>query len=144
MYAAPASNGAIPIRYTRPSGSLRPGKRPDTLLHVFPPSRVPCTSPSSVPTQITVESVGARLTVRIVLYVSAPEMSYSIAPPLVTCLDLSLRVRSGLILAQCSPPSAVLNTTLPPRYTVFASRGDTAMGDVQLNRYCRFAGFISV
>jgi len=38
----------------------------------------------------------------------------------------------------------VLNTTLAPRYTVFASRDDTAMGDVQLKRYFRFAGFISV
>src|SRR6266550_3254683 len=43
--------------------------------NVLRPSRVTCTSPSSVPTQITLESVGARLTVRIVLYVSAPEMS---------------------------------------------------------------------
>src|SRR5207245_11372099 len=60
-------NGATPIWYTRPSMSLvDPGKWPDTLLHVFPPSRVTCTSPSSVPTQITLESVGARLTVRIV------------------------------------------------------------------------------
>ncbi len=68
MYAAPASNGETPIWYTRPSTSFaRPGKWPDTLLQVFPPSRVTCTSPSSVPTQITLESVGARLTVRIVL-----------------------------------------------------------------------------
>ncbi len=65
-------------------------------------------------------------------------------PPLVTCFDLSFRVRSGLMAVQCSPPSVVLNTTLAPRYTVFASRGDTAMGDVQLKRYFKFAGFISL
>src|SRR2546427_12341547 len=64
-------------------------------------------------------------------------------PPLVTCLALSLRVRSGLIVTQWSPPSVLLNTTFPPRYTVFASRGDTAMGDVQLKRYCRVAGLMS-
>src|SRR5205814_2042812 len=77
-----------------------PGKRPDTSLHVLPPSRVTCTRPSSVPTHITLESVGARFTVRIVLYVSAPEMSYSMGPPLVTCFALSFRVRSGLRAVQ--------------------------------------------
>ena len=60
-----------------------------------------------------------------------------------TCLDLSLRVKSGLNAAQCSPPSVVLNTTLPPNNTVFASVGDTSIGVVQLKRYLRFAGFIS-
>src|SRR2546430_16344812 len=101
---------------------------------VFPASRVTCTGQSSLPAQITLESEGARFTVRIVPYVSAPEMSYSIGPPLVTCLALSLRVRSGLIALQCSPPSVLLKTTLPPRYTVLASRGDTVIGVVQLNR----------
>src|SRR5438034_5539097 len=71
-------------------------------------------------------------------------MSYSIGPPLVTCLAFSLRVKSGLIAAQCSPPSVVLNTTFPPRYTTLASVGDTAMGDVQLKRCFNSAGFISV
>src|SRR2546426_9848881 len=64
-------------------------------------------------------------------------------PPLVTCFDLSLRVRSGLIAAQCSPPSVVLNTTLPPNRTTFASVGETSIGVVQLKRYCRSAGFRS-
>src|SRR6266702_5083493 len=122
----------------------RPGKCPDMLIQVFPPSRVTCTSPSSVPAQITFVSVGARVIVRMVLYVSAPEMSYSIGPPLVTCFALSFRVRSGLIAVQCSPPSVVLKTTFPPKYTTFASVGDTAIGDVQLNRYFRSAGFISL
>src|SRR2546422_655968 len=97
-------------------------------------------------------------------------MSYSIGPPLVTCLAFSLRVKSGLrrsvptwralggdqsclafslrvksglIAAQCSPPSVVLNPTFPPRYTTLASVGDTAMGDVQLKRCVNSAGFIS-
>src|SRR3989441_12957133 len=64
-------------------------------------------------------------------------------PPLVTCFDLSLRVRSGLIAAQCSPPSAVLNTTLPPNRTTFASVGETSIGVVQLKRSCRSAAFRS-
>src|SRR5213594_4400239 len=64
-------------------------------------------------------------------------------PPLVTCFDLSLRVRSGLITLQCSPPSVVLNTTLPPTSTVFASEAETSIGVVQLKRYLRLAGFIS-
>ena len=96
-----------------------------------------------MPTQITLESVGARFTVMMVLYVSAPEMSYSMGPPLVTCFALSFRVRSGLSAVQRSPPSVVLNTTLAPMYAVFASRGETVMGEVQLKRYFKLAGFIS-
>ena len=140
----PASNGEMPIWLIRPPSPFgRPGMRGATLVHVFPPSRVTCTLPSSVPTQRTFVSVGAMLTVRMVLYVSAPEMSYSIGPPLVTCLVLSLRVRSGLIAAQCWPPSLVLKTTFAPRNTSSALAGETVMGDVQLKRYWRSAGFIS-
>src|ERR1051325_310460 len=128
----------------RPSSFASPGKWPETFVHVLPASRVTCTRPSSLPVQITLESVGAKLTVSRVPYVSAPEMSYSIGPPLVTCFAFSVRVGSGLVARHGSPPSLLLTSTLPPRYTVFASRGDTAMGVVQLNRYVRFAGFISL
>src|SRR5207247_2556525 len=58
--------------------------------------------------------------------------------------DRRLAVRRGRGVRRDRPPSVVLNTTLAPRYTVFASRDDTGMGDVQLKRYFRFAGFISV
>src|SRR2546425_7711223 len=69
---------------------------------------------------------------RLVLPVGAREISYLTGPPLVTCFALSLRVRSGLIAVQLSPPSLVLNTTFPPKYTTLASLGETAIGDVQL------------
>ncbi len=46
--------------------------------------------------------------------------------------------------AQCSPPSVVLNTTFPPSSTSFGSVADTSIGVVQLKRYCRFAGFVSL
>src|SRR5262245_23203960 len=119
----------------RPSASAgRPGKCPATLVHVFPPSRVTCASPSSVPTQITLSSDGATLMVRMVLYVSAPEMSLVIGPPLVRCFDLSLRVRSGEMTSQCAPPLVDLKTTLAPMYTVLASLRETSTGVVQLKR----------
>ena len=38
-----------------------------TFCHVLPPSRVTCTRPSSVPTQISCESLGLGATVKIVL-----------------------------------------------------------------------------
>src|SRR5437870_6376545 len=117
-----------------PSPLGKPGMRAPPLVQVFPPSRVTWTLPSSVPTQRTLVSVGAILIVRIVLYVSAPEMSYSIGPPLVTCLLLSFFVRSGLIGVQCWPPSLVLNTTLAPSNTSSALVAETAIGDVQLKR----------
>src|SRR5712692_11253913 len=67
-YAVAASNGETPIWYTRPSTSAGTrGKCPATFDHVFPPSRVSCTKPSSVPTQMVFGSVGATLTVRMVL-----------------------------------------------------------------------------
>src|SRR5205807_7163182 len=53
------------------------------------------------------------------------------------------RVRSELIAAQCSPPSVVLNTTLPPNRSTFASVGETSIGLVQLKRYSRSAGLLS-
>src|SRR2546425_2658075 len=81
---------------------------------------------------------------RLVLPVGAREISYLTGPPLVTCFALSLRVRSGLIAVQLAPPSLVLNTTFPPKYTTLASLGETAIGDVQLKRYFRFAGFVSL
>src|SRR5689334_24961802 len=113
MWAVPASNGDTPTWYTRPS-SGSPFALGRTLVHVFPPSFVTWTLPSSVPNQITFVSVGAMVIDRMVLYVSAPEMSYSTRPPLVTCLVFSLRVTSGLTSDQCVPPSVVLNSTLPP------------------------------
>ncbi len=85
-----------------------------TLVQFFPPSRVTCTRPSSVPTQTTFGSVGASEMERMVSYDSAPLMSSWIGPPLSCCLLLSLRVRSPLTAAQCSPPSVDRSRTLAP------------------------------
>src|SRR5260370_14036719 len=111
------------------------------LIQLFPPSRVTWKSPSSVPTQITSGSVSAIVIEMIAPYVSAPERSYSMGPPLTFCLLLSFRVRSGLIVSQCAPPSRDRNRTFPPRYTSFASVAETAIGEVQLNLYLRSDGF---
>src|SRR5579883_2383848 len=41
-------------------------------------------------------------------------------------------------LVQFAPPSVDLNSTLPPIYSVSGSVGDTAIGALQLKRYCSF------
>src|SRR5215467_7262872 len=113
-----------------------------TLLQFCPPSRVTCTTPSSVPTQIVFGSTGEIEMESIAPNVSAPLRSRKMGPPLLCCLLLSLRVRSGLIGVQLLPPSLERNNTFPPRYTSFTSVIETAMGEVQLKRYLRSAGFI--
>ena len=52
-YAAPASNADASIWLTRPNAGIPLGV---TLRHVAPPSRVSCTSPSSLPVQMTLTS----------------------------------------------------------------------------------------
>src|SRR3954464_10762025 len=91
---------------------------------------------------MTLESVGASENERTVPKVSAPLRSSSI-PPLLSCLVLSLRVRSGLIGFQCPPPSVDLKMTFPPMYISSGELGFTAMGVVQLKRYFRSEGFLS-
>src|SRR5436305_12414316 len=114
-----------------------------TFDQVWPPSRVSCTRPSSVPTQMVFASSGEIAKERIVSKGPAPLRSSSTGPPLLNCLLLSLRVRSGLMGFQCAPLSVDLNNTLPPRYTSFGSEDETAIGVVQLNRYFRSAVFIA-
>ena len=58
-------------------------------------------------------------------------------PPDDACFDLSLRVRSGLMAVQLMPPSALLNTTWAPWYSVPGSSGEMAMGAVHWKRYFR-------
>src|SRR6516225_7953842 len=117
----------------------RPLMAPVTLLQWSPPSRVTCTTPSSVPTQMVLGSTGESDMERIAPTVSAPLKSRKIGPPLLCCLLLSLRVRSGEIGVQCWPPSVERNSTFPPRYTSLGSVAETAIGDVQLKRYLRSA-----
>src|SRR6267154_2848732 len=100
------------------------------LLQFFPPSRVTWATPSSVPTQIVFGSTGEIDMERIAPTVSAPLRSSQIGPPLLCCLVLSLRVRSGLIGVQLLPPSVEWNSTFPPSQSSLGSVIDTAMGEV--------------
>ena len=77
-----------------------------TFVHDLPPSRVTCTLPSSVPTQM-------------------------IGPPDDFCLLLSFVVRSGLITSHDCPWVVDLKSTLPPKYTVCPS-GPSTIGEFQL------------
>ncbi len=120
----------------RPSAS-RPGI--DTLVQCAPPSRVSCTTPSSVATQICLAATGEGATASSVPNVSAPVTS-SVSPPVRPWRSLRLRVRSGLIGAQCRPASVLRNSTLPPAYTARASCGSNAIGVSQLKRYFSRAG----
>src|SRR5262249_13520996 len=85
-----------------------------TFVHVLPPFCVTCTLPSSVPAQITLASRGLSAMERIVQCTLARWLSWEISPPLATCFVLSLVLRSGLMIDQCSPRSVVLKSTLPP------------------------------
>src|SRR5881296_2765828 len=92
-----------------------------TFVHVLPPSRVTCTLPSSVPTQMTFGSSIDGAIVRIVQWNSAAVLSTVIGPPDDFCLFLSLVVRSGLMTSHDWPCVVDLNSTLPPKYTVSPS-----------------------
>src|SRR5215831_10516453 len=113
-----------------------------TFVQFLPPSRVTCTRPSSVPTQMVLGSTGESDMDRIAPTVSAPLRSSQIGPPLESCLVLSLRVKSGLTGVKWVPPSVEWNSTLPPKYTSLGSLAETAMGEVQLKRYLRSDGFM--
>ena len=73
-----------------------------TLLQLFPPSRVTCTSPSLVPAQITPASFGDSATAKTVPAYSTPMLS-GVSPPEICCRLLSFRVRSPLICVQLWP-----------------------------------------
>src|SRR5450432_3299837 len=105
-----------------------------TLAQFLPPSEVTCTSPSSDPAQIRSFCTGDSTTEKIVSYTSTPVLSLVIGPPELACFDLSLRVRSGLMIVQLIPPSIVLNSTSPAKYIVFGSCGEKAMGSVHWKR----------
>src|SRR5437870_12072845 len=75
-----------------------------TFVHVFPPSRVTCTRPSLVPTQITPACFGDSAIAWITSAYSTPMLS-GVNPPELCCRLLSFSVRSGLISCQLCPPS---------------------------------------
>src|SRR5579862_2043069 len=96
MYAVPTSLGLASTVGIHAFGAS-PWTFLMTLVHVFPPSRVTCTLPSSVPTQITLESSGEGAMVRMVQWNSAAVLSTTTIPPEDFCLFLSLVVTSGLM-----------------------------------------------
>src|ERR1700680_3179146 len=93
-----------------------PGTLVTTLVHVLPPSRVTCTLPSSVPTQMRFGSSIDGAIVRIVQWNSAAVLSTVTGPPDDCCLLLSFVVRSGLTTSHDCPCVVDLKRTLPPKY----------------------------
>jgi len=98
-----ASLGEAPLVAASPLRQVRDIR--SSITPVLPPSRVTCARPSSVPTQIVFGSTGEIDIERIAPTVSAPLRSSQIGPPLLCCLVLSFRVRSGLMDFQLLPPS---------------------------------------
>src|SRR5271157_3648133 len=106
-----------------------------TFVQLAPPSRVTCTCPSSVPTQMTFGSFVDGVIRMTALKVSAPELSFTTGPPDDCCLLLSFSVRSGLIGFQVRPRSSLLKSTFPPAYSTVGLNGETAKPAFQLKRY---------
>src|SRR6476469_2155775 len=93
-YAVPASKWPASIEETHAfrGKPLRLGVK---FFQFFPPSRVNCTFPSSVPTQIKFESLGDSQIEKIVVCISADEVSTVIPPDCSCfCFSASLVVRS--------------------------------------------------
>src|SRR6202030_2711257 len=105
-----------------------------TLLQLFPPSRVTCTCPSLVPTQIRPASLDDSVRAKSTPAYSTPMLS-GVSPPEICCRLLSLRVRSGLMICQLLPPSVVTCTNWLPTYTLLWSCGEMRIGNSQLKRY---------
>src|SRR5215469_3318396 len=108
MYAFPASYRDASILSTVPQGG-RFVMLAVTLVQVFPASRVTCTNPSLVPAQITPGSLGDSVMANTTSAYSTPTLS-GVRPPEICWRDLSLRVRSGLMMRQLFPPSDVICT----------------------------------
>src|SRR6185436_6486117 len=106
-YAVPASNADASIWLTRPKSGMSFGV---TFVHVLPPSRVTCTSPSSDPAQMTLTSVLPGASENTVAYISGLFMSWVIGPPDSCIVFGSWRVRSPLILSHVCPPLVVFHT----------------------------------
>src|SRR6266699_3619456 len=89
---------------------------PTTFFQVLPPSRVSCTLPSSVPTQIKFGFFGESEIAKIVVCISAEELS-TVTPPDCSCFCFSgsLVVRSPDILFHVCPWSFDWNRNCDPR-----------------------------
>src|SRR5450432_3006736 len=130
-YAAPSLNADASIWLTRPKSGICFGV---TFVHVLPPSRVTCTSPSSEPVQIVLTDFLLGPTAKITPYTSGPFMSPVIGPPDFSCVLGSWRVRSPLSAVQLRPPSVVRQRRCDETYSVFGSTGEKMMGYVHCHR----------
>ncbi len=86
------------------------------MVHVLPASRVSCKLPSSVPTQMVFAFFGDSLIEKIVVCISADELS-TVTPPDCSCFCFSgsFVVRSGEMRSQVSPRSLDRNKNCAPR-----------------------------
>src|ERR1043166_8547172 len=137
MYAVPASYRGGSTWRTDPHVGM-PGIPAVTLLQLLPPSRVTWTRPSFVPTQISPACRRDSAIAYTTSPYSTPMLSGG-SPPEICCLDLSLRVRSGLMTRQLRPPSADMWTNWLPVYTVLWSWGEMVNGGSHTKRYCTAA-----
>src|SRR4051812_34933092 len=82
----------------------RPAMLPTTFVHDLPPLRVTCRLPSSVPAHTVIESRGDSPIAKIVVCVSALELS-TVTPPDCSCccFVVSFVVRSGEIFSHVWP-----------------------------------------
>ena len=131
MYAVPGAKFDASIWLTRPKSGMSFGVM---FVHVLPPSRVTCTSPSSEPVQITLMSFLPGATEKIVPYTSGPFMSPVIGPPDFSCVIGSCRVRSPLSAAHVLPPSIVRQRRCDDTYSDFLSMGEKMIGYVHCQR----------
>src|ERR1041385_6840118 len=93
----------------------RPLMLPTTFFQLLPESRVTCTLPSSVPTQIRFGSFGDSLMLTIVVCISADELS-TVMPPDSSCFCFcgSFVERSGEMRSQLSPWSRLRKRNCEP------------------------------
>src|SRR6059036_3272674 len=89
------------------------------FFQFLPPSRVTCTLPSSVPTQIRFGFFGDSQIEKIVVCISAEELS-TVIPPDCSCFCFSgsFVVRSGEMRSQVSPRLRDRNRNCEPTYIV--------------------------
>src|SRR6185437_3073542 len=99
-----------------------------TWLQWLPASVVTLTRPSSEPTQMTLSVSGEKAIEDMVSNISSPVTSALMGPPGRSCLLLSLRVRSGLIVFQWIPSSKVSKSTFAPINNSFGLWGANTTG----------------
>src|SRR5450432_1096192 len=132
MNAVPSVKREHSMLLIVPHGRM-PGMFAVRLLQLFPPSRVSWTTPSFVPAQISPFVIGDSAIANTTSPYSTPMLS-GVRPPEIFCFDLSLRVRSGLMIVQLFPPSVVWCTNWLPTYTVLWSCGEIVSGKVHWKR----------